>query len=365
MAKPKVLAFFLPQFHRILENDIWWGDGFTEWTNVRKAVPLFYGHLQPKVPWNHEYFDLTNISVLRSQCELANSYGVDGFAIYHYWFDGKLLLEKPAEILLANNDVQTEFCFTWANEPWSRTWEGRDREVLISQTYGDRDAIVRHFEYLLPFFLDPRYIKIDKKPIFMIYRAESVTNLDFYFDIFDELSKKYGFNGVHWIFGNTVFNNRSLEGKYPDVMYYDLQPQEAIGRRSLFRKVYERLFSRSIGFINFIFGSTHPLRFYSYDDIWKSILTRSSSPRVYYGCFVDWDNSPRRSWKGTIFRGFSVLKFYNFFRLLYSRSVVENKDFLFINAWNEWAEGAFLQPDVETGYSKLEMIKKVVDSHND
>lgn len=129
--KPNIIAFYLPQFHTIPENDEWWGKGFTDWVNVKNARPLFGGHMQPRIPLNTNYYDLSTVEAIRWQTSLAREYGVDGFCIYHYWFNGKLLLEKPAEILLANNDIDISFCFSWANEPWARTWTGKPTKSLL------------------------------------------------------------------------------------------------------------------------------------------------------------------------------------------------------------------------------------------
>ena len=147
----KVVAFYLPQFHTIPENDEWWGKGFTEWVNVKKAKPIFKGHRQPRVPLNDNYYDLSQTETIRWQADLANKYGVYGFCFYHYWFDGKLLLEKPAELLLEHKDIPLRFCFSWANEPWARTWDGKQHQILMPQSYGEKKDWQRHFDYLLPF----------------------------------------------------------------------------------------------------------------------------------------------------------------------------------------------------------------------
>ena len=148
----KIIAFYLPQFHTIPENDSWWGKGFTDWINVKKARPLFHGHQQPKIPQGDNYYDLSSPETIRWQAQLANKYNIYGFCFYHYWFNGKLLLEKPAEMLLRHPDIPLRFCFSWANEPWARTWDGKSHQILINQEYGNEDDWVKHFDYLLPFF---------------------------------------------------------------------------------------------------------------------------------------------------------------------------------------------------------------------
>ena len=153
----KIIAFYLPQFHNIPENDEWWGNGFTEWTNVKKAKPIFEGHQQPKVPLNNNYYNLLDDNVKVWQADLAKKYGVYGFCYYHYWFNGKMLLEKPMEQMLENKEVDIPFCISWANEPWTKAWVGDEKKMLIAQEYGQEEEWKEHFMYLLPFFKDERY----------------------------------------------------------------------------------------------------------------------------------------------------------------------------------------------------------------
>lgn len=186
----KILALYLPQYHRIPENDNWWGEGFTEWINVKKGTPLFKGHYQPKIPLNNNYYDLSdgNGEVWRWQAELAREYGIYGFCIYHYWFEGKMLLEKPMEILLRRKDIDVNYCICWANETWRRTWYGLRNEVLIEQTYGTEDDWKNHFKYLLPFFKDSRYIKIKNRPVIHIYRSSEIENLSLMRTLWDSMA---------------------------------------------------------------------------------------------------------------------------------------------------------------------------------
>ena len=170
----KIIAFYLPQFHNIPENDEWWGDGFTEWTNVKKAKPLYEGHMQPRVPLGGNYYNLLDDNVKIWQADLAKKYGVYGFCYYHYWFNGKMLLEKPMEQMLANKEVDIPFCICWANEPWTKAWVGDERKLLIAQEYGQEEEWKQHFMYLLPFFKDERYITKNGKPLFVFYRPDIV-----------------------------------------------------------------------------------------------------------------------------------------------------------------------------------------------
>ena len=174
----KIIPFYLPQFHTIPENDKWWGEGFTEWTNVKKAVPLYPGHDQPRVPLGELYYDLLDDNVKIQQAKLAKKYGIFGFCYYHYWFEGgKQLLEKPAEQMLANKSVDLPFCFCWANENWSKNWDGGNREVIMRQDYGKQADWEKHFQYLLQFFRDERYITVNGKPLLVIYKPEEIIDV--------------------------------------------------------------------------------------------------------------------------------------------------------------------------------------------
>ena len=163
----KVLALNLPQFHEVPENNEWWGQGFTEWTNVKKAKPVYEGHVQPMEPIDGYYYDLSKPEDVIRQTELAKKYGVSGFVYFHYWYEGRKMLEKPCEILLAHPEADIEYCFCWANHSWTRAWDGKEQDVLLKQTYGGEDDWKAHLQYLLPFFKDERYIKRDNKPMFV------------------------------------------------------------------------------------------------------------------------------------------------------------------------------------------------------
>ena len=174
----KVIAFYLPQFHEIAENNEWWGEGFTEWVNVKNAKPLTKNHNQPHVPLNNNYYNLLNDDVKKWQIDLAKEYGIYGFCMYHYWFNGHLLLEKPVEQFLKNKELDFPFCLCWANENWTNVWAAEGNKILISQTYGDQEEWERHFEYFLPFFKDNRYIKEDGCPLLVIYKPDIMENMN-------------------------------------------------------------------------------------------------------------------------------------------------------------------------------------------
>ena len=219
----KIIAFYLPQFHNIPENDEWWGNGFTEWTNVKKAKPIFEGHQQPKVPLNNNYYNLLDDNVKVWQADLAKKYGVYGFCYYHYWFNGKMLLEKPMEQMLENKEVDIPFCISWANEPWTKAWVGDEKKMLIAQEYGQEEEWKEHFMYLLPFFKDERYIKKDGKPFFIFYRPDIVPCMKEMIDLWNRLAKENGLNGISFAFqcGDYDWNN----SKEADLFDYDIEFQ--------------------------------------------------------------------------------------------------------------------------------------------
>ena len=170
----QIWALNLPQFYEVKENNEWWGEGFTEWTNVKKATPLYKGHEQPAVPLNENYYDLSKKETINWQAELAKKYGVSGFVYFHYWYEGRKLLEKPCEVLLDSPEIDLNYCFCWANHSWTRAWDAKNHEILVAQTYGDVEEWEAHLQYLLPFFRDPRYIRIEDKPVLFLYKAKEM-----------------------------------------------------------------------------------------------------------------------------------------------------------------------------------------------
>lgn len=218
----KTLAMYLPQFHKIPENDEWWGEGFTEWTAVKAARPLFEGHVQPKMPLNGNYYDLLEKKTMMWQADLMKQYGIDGQCIYHYYFkDGRKILEKPVENLLKWKDINMPFCLCWANERWARTWSisggnswadkfekrkgtNQTKDVLLEQSYGREEEWKAHFEYLLPFFEDERYIKINGSPVFVIFIKDLIPCLKQMVDYWKKLSHLHGFSGIYFIGANTL-----------------------------------------------------------------------------------------------------------------------------------------------------------------
>lgn len=363
----KTLAFYLPQFHAIPENDEWWGKGFTEWVNVKKAKPSFWGHNQPEVPIQG-YYNLLDPQVMRDQAQMAKKYGIDGFCYYHYWFQGKLLLEKPLENMLKDEKVDIPFCFCWANENWTRTWDGLEKHVLISQNYDENwDEMKQHFDYLLPFFKDERYIKHEGKPIIIIYKPFLIQNIEKQIACWNELAQEAGFPGLYWGF------------QYPESFEYP-HIKKAFDFGIEFEPLYSAWESSSLKAgktrSNKIkYALTHPMylfnliirnlpglpKFISYRQTWHAILNREYEKKHMPGAFPAWDNTPRRGRSANVWYGASPKLFSKYLSRHISRIKKEWKtEYLFINAWNEWAEGAHLEPDEHNGYAYLEAVKKAV-----
>lgn len=354
----KILAFYLPQFHPIPENDKWWGAGFTEWTNVKKASALFKNHNQPRVPYNKNYYLLNEKNTLMWQADAMLNYGVDGMCFYHYWFNGKQLLQTPLSILLANSDINMPFCLSWANEPWTRAWDGGDKEVLMAQEYGDEADWKTHFEYLLTAFRDPRYILVDGKPMFIIYRAANISCLAPMLAYWRVLAVEQGLPGIHFVMMNTVFKDPYTSKGFDAEL--DFEPMYTIGHHLQGIPRYLRsLAIRGRRFLNHcVLSQKQPEDQISYRTIWKRILARPLRQGCYAGAFVDWDNTPRKAERGLVMHGVSPEEFAKFFLQQYQRCCQKNIPFLFINAWNEWAEGTYLEPDSQHGYGYLDVIKR-------
>lgn len=347
----KFIAFYLPQFHRIKENDEWWGEGFTEWTNTRKAVPLFEGHRQPREPLDDNYYDLSQIASLRWQSELLEKYNVYGLCFYHYWFNGKLLLEKPMELLLENKDIKTNFCISWANESWTRRWDGGSKSVLIEQNYGGKEEWKRHFDYLLPFFKDERYIKIDNKPLFTMYLTSRVEHCEEMMNYWRELAKENGFDGLYIA---ETLNAKQNSLVMPDSdACIEFEPCLT-------------LFGGYTPWNGHYFYKT--LHLFFYDQVWNRMLERKSTygdREKFCGAFVDWDNTPRVGMRGSVCVGATPEKFRKYLKELASKCRKEGNDrFIFINAWNEWGEGANLEPDKANAYGYLEAVKELNEKDN-
>lgn len=355
MKDTKVIALYLPQFHRIPENDMWWGDGFTEWTNVRKARPLFGGHLQPRKPIGLEYYDLSNVDVLLNQMKLAKDYGVDGFCFYHYWFAGKKLLEKPIENLLQVDNPPLQYMFCWANEPWTRTWDGDlgSKQILMEQNYGSERDWIDHFQYLLPFFKRDEYIKKDGRPVIVIYKSVDIKDRKEMFSLWNRMARENGFKD-----GLFIINTHSATVDTELPIYgdgvHDFEP--------FLSQQYSLKKNVGKSYPGYDFDKTDKEFFvYDYSKICERMIRREAFRNInhFLGFFTGWDNSPRIGERvKIIYENNAPEVVAHYFRIQYQRSIDLENDFLFINAWNEWGEGAILEPDEKYQYGYLEAIKR-------
>ncbi|HCT90059.1 MAG TPA: glycosyl transferase [Lachnospiraceae bacterium] len=352
----KAIAFYLPQYHECEDNNRWWGKGYTEWRNVKSSRKLFWSHNQPRVPLDQNYYDLSDISVMVRQAELAKKYGLYGFAYYHYWFSGKKLLEKPLEQMLRFKEVDMPFCLAWANEAWKRYWYGGGEETLIAQNYGFREEWEEHFAYLLPFFRDDRYIKIDGKPLFLIYRPGEMRQGKYMAKLWNRLAVENGFPGI-FIMGMKNWEFETDRCTWLDAKT-DYEPAKEqrnriVKKYGLRKGQFKDLFD--FGLYNRIFCNVQ-----SYRKINRVMLREKHESDDYRGVFVDFDNSARAGKNGLIFMGSTPQRFekYLYRHLCLSRK--EKKDMIFINAWNEWGEGCCLEPDERYGYGYLEAVKRAL-----
>jgi hypothetical protein len=346
----KFIAFYLPQFHTIPENDEWWGKGFTEWIRVKNSRPLFSGHNQPRVPYS--YYDLADVNAMVHQAEMAKAFGINAFCYYHYWFMGKKLLENPLEQMLKCEQVDIPFCLSWANESWTRAWEGKSKEILIKQEYGNEEDWGNHLNYLIKYFRDKRYIKIEDKPVLLIYRTESYKGFDDMINFWNKKIKDSGFMGIYIIETLTKYQKRPHCANSSGVL--EFEPMFTIGTNNYLKTLLDK-YARK--FLRLFYPN--PYRTYDYDKVWREIVARKKNYRgkkLFKGAFTDWDNTPRFGEKSILFKNASTEKFRNYLSCLASKTYSE---FIFINAWNEWAEGAHLEPDQKDGTGFLESVKKV------
>ncbi len=333
----RLIAFYLPQFHRIAENDKWWGKGFTEWSNVTSAKPLFPGHYQPQLPADLGFYDLRVPETMDEQAQLAKQYGIYGFCYYHYWFNGSRLLEKPVSAMLRRGEPDFPFCLCWANENWTRSWDGGANQILMEQRYSHSDDLA-HIRYLLPIFDDHRYIRVDGKPVFLVYRAKKLPEARRTTDIWRVEAKRAGIGDLYLC----LVESFSDEHCDPAMSGFDAAIE--------FQPDWSRLKPE-------LRDPRYPdLQVYSYPKIVTEMLKKPMPGYKRFPCVVPrWDNSPRRGRKGTIFIDSSPEQYELWLKntIAKFRPPSPSENFVFINAWNEWAEGNHLEPDQQFRHTYL------------
>ncbi len=348
----RTLAFHLPQFHPTPENDEWWGTGFTEWTNVAKAVPAFPGHYQPHLPADLGFYDLRLPEARQAQADLARAYGISGFLYYHYWFTGRRVLNRPVDDILSTGQPDFPFCLCWANENWTRTWDGGSNQILLEQRYSDADDEA-HIRHLLPFLTDRRYIRVDGRPFLLIYRTELLPDPARTADIWRSIALR---EGVGELFLARV--ESLAQDKDPRTMGFDASvefapdwravPRDPLGRRDQLRAKF-----------GLIPRGRLENKVLEYDTLVERMLAKPIPAYTRYRCVTPgWDNSARRKQGATMFIN-NTPEVYG--RWLQTSAIAEtqsgrpaDQQLVFINAWNEWAEGNHLEPDRRWGRAFLD-----------
>ena len=349
MIKP--IAFYLPQFHPVEENSEWWGEGFTEWTNVAKATPNYEGHYQPHIPKHLGFYDLRLVDTMRDQADLAKKYGVHGFCFYHYWFNGRRVLDLPVNNFI-NSDIDMPFCLCWANENWTRRWDGKDEEVLLKQTYSAEDDL-QFIETLIPLFKDERYIKVDGKPMLLIYRVELFPDIIQTAYRLRQLVTQAGFPDLHLCMVQST-------QPYVDPKEYGFDAAVEFPPHGFFHGGNQPDAIPTI--INHQCGG-------ALMDYRKIVAQAIAKPQVEYtwyrGAMPSWDNTARRQNQPMMTMYAEPEEFQKWMTSIvqYTRdNYSQEHQFVFINAWNEWAEGAHLEPDLRYGLQWLEAVQRSCQS---
>jgi hypothetical protein len=360
---PRLLAFYLPQFHPTPENDRWWGKGFTEWTNVTKARPLFRGHHQPHLPTDLGFYDLRLPEARQAQADLARAYGIHGFCYYHYWFHGQQMLHEPFNAVLRSGEPDLPFCLCWANEPWSRRWDGSEHELLVEQRYSEEDDR-HHARRLLEAFRDPRYVRVNDKLLFLVYRVNDLPDPRRTADILREHARQDGLGELLLCKVECHFDARNdpreigfdaaIEFQPDGRLWQNPPPPEASGLGHVGPRTV-RLSKKSAEFCVL-----------DYEDLVSLSMRRPLPEYPYFpGVTPQWDNSPRRKSGGTIFVNSTPEKYEHWLSGALERAESANPDdpVVFINAWNEWAETNHLEPDQRFGRGYLEATARALASH--
>lgn len=362
--RARVIAFYLPQYHPIPENDEWWGKGFTEWTNVGKAKPLFKGHYQPRVPADLGYYDLRLPIVREQQAEMAREAGIEGFCYWHYWFgNGKTLLAEIFDDVLKSGKPDFPFCLGWANHTWTRrNWNGAGKhknEDLLLQTYPGEHDHIQHFYNVLPAFKDNRYICVDGKPVFVIYRPLDIPELEKFMALWRRLAEENGLNGIHFVGLAQGWHKyyKEIESKGFDGMTFENMWNAQTEVRGGYFQIMWRHKMASW------FPKISLLDKYEYKDIMKHWFTEFDERENCYPTILPcWDRSPRSGRRAIIYTGSTP----ELFKKHVEEAVckVKNKQpehrVIFLKSWNEWAEGNYMEPDLRFGHGYLDALRDVI-----
>lgn len=355
--KPKVIAFYLPQYHPFKENDEWWGKGFTEWTNVGKAKKLYPGHYQPRIPADLGYYDLRIPEVREQQAQLAQEAGIDAFCYWHYWFgNGKQLLERPLQEVISQQKPNFPFCLGWANHSWSKKNWNKDvsrfnNETLIEQTYPGREDIDNHFYTMLPVFQDKRYYRVHGKLLFFIYAPLDLPDIDYFVQRWNYLATENALPNFFFVGNITRKADISNKPKILDGIALDLMG-------NAFKTNNFSIFKRRLSYL-----IPFPSRVIRYSTAIKRMIDSNFSVKdIFPVVYPNWDHSPRVGMGATIMHGStpSLFKVYmqRVLSLIYDKN--DEDKIIFIKSWNEWAEGNYLEPDLKFGKEYLNVLAQVL-----
>jgi glycosyltransferase involved in cell wall biosynthesis len=351
---PRLIAFYLPQFHPIPENNAWWGEGFTEWRNVAKADPLFPGHLQPHIPTDLGFYDLRCPETREQQAELAREYGIHGFCYYHFWFEGKRLLERPFNEVLSTGKPDFPFCLCWANDPWSRKWDGKAIDLIQPQTYSPKDDL-NHIRWLLPALGDARAIQVDGMPVFLVYRVMELPDARRTIETWRREVERAGLKGIYLV---------AVETAWDEVAKAKNQGLDEVGvgfdATVLFQPQFEKLI-RSANRI--VIPGKQNLQVYNYADTWRLLAEPQTVSYTRFDTVCPgWDNTARMGAKAVVLHNATPDEYAAWLNYALEKAQQHRAEtrFVFINAWNEWAEGCHLEPDSRHGLGYLEKTKRVL-----
>ena len=347
----RVIAYYLPQFHPIPENDRWWGRGFTEWTNTARAKPLFRGHYQPHLPGDLGFYDLRLSETREAQARLAQEFGIEAFCYYHYWFGGgQRLLERPFEDVLRSGKPDFPFCLCWANQAWTGVWHGAPNRILIAQTYPGKEDAEQHFRTLLPAFVDKRYVRVDGRPLFLVYNPTHLPDPAAFTDLWRTLARRSGLAGVYFVGVENEPWSPEANGFDGATVHNLLLARRCDGPRWLAR--LKRRYRKLRGWPEFVFPYGKAIRHFAPAECRKA--------NVYPRAIPNWDNTPRSGAHGLVLHRSSPELFRRHFRELLAQIRHKPADhrIVFVKSWNEWAEGNHLEPDLRFGTRYLEVVRE-------
>jgi hypothetical protein len=368
MSRARAIAFYLPQFHPIPENDKWWGAGFTEWTNVTKARPLFPGHYQPQLPRDLGFYDLRVPEVREAQAMLARKHGIEGFCYWHYWFAGERLLERPFQEVLDSKEPDFPFCLGWANHTWSGMWSGGDEKRIIKeQTYPGREDDRRHFEFLLSAFRDSRYVRVEGKPLLVIYRPFELPNPRTMLDYWRELADRAGLAGLH-VVATLEYHERNWDARAHGFDAITVWPLGRVlneaGSCLRLSRLKRRLKNRKSlqSFAEKLYPGLNKV--YNYEEVIDLLVCSEKFDLPHHPMAIpNWDTTARYDRKAIIFHNSTPDAFRRHLRDVLGQ--VEDRPaeqrIVFLKSWNEWAEGNYLEPDARHGDRYLRVISEELD----